>query len=144
MREKIDLRGIEYLVTFYFKHKGNPFSVFQSPEELLYLELNLSSIKDFSGIENFPNLRRLETELCSKLESEAGISALKDTLEFLHINNSKKYSPTNELYQLNNLKVLRLTTCGPLEDLNFLHEFPNLIEFGFIQTNVLNGDLSHC
>lgn len=70
------------------------------------------------------------------------MSALKDTLEFLHINNSKKYSPTNELYQLKNLKVLRLTTCGPLENLNFLHEFPNLIEFGFVQTNVLNGDLS--
>lgn len=43
---------------------------------------------------------------------------------------------------LKNLRVLCLNSCGNIENLNFLYQFPNLIDFRFVDTNVLDGDLT--
>jgi hypothetical protein len=59
----------------------------------------------------------------------------------LHINTSKKFDFTNELIQLEKLKVLCLNACGPLDNLDFLKYFPNLIDFRFVNTNILDGNL---
>jgi hypothetical protein len=48
---------------------------------LLYLELNSTNVIDFQGNERFPGLKRLEVHYCLKLESDAGIAALKDSPE---------------------------------------------------------------
>ena len=46
-----------------------------------------------------------------------------------------------ELLQLKNLKVLRLNACGTIDNLDFLENFPNLIDFRFVDTNILDGNL---
>lgn len=46
------------------------------------------------------------------------------------------------MFSLKNLRVLCLNSCGNLENLHFLKQFPNLIDFRFVDTNVLDGDLS--
>ena len=87
-------------------------------------------------------LKRLELHYCTKLDSDTGLSTLADTLEHLHINQSKKFVPSKELLSLKNLRVLCLNSCGNLENLDFLSEFPNLIDFRFVNTNVTDGDLT--
>lgn len=139
---KNKFEDVQYAMTFYFKHKGLAFDLLPKSDKLLYLDMSLANIKDLSGIDKFTNLKRLELHYCTKLESDFNISSLKKTLEFLHINQSKKYTPTDELLKLKNLKVLCLNTCGPIENLQFLKHFPNLIDFRFVDTNVLDGDLS--
>jgi len=104
--------------------------------------MNLANFKDLSGIDRFEKLKRLELHYCTKLVTDFNISALKDTLEFLHINQSKKYTPTSELFQLKNLKVLCLNACGSVDNLKFLNYFPKLIDFRFVDTNILDGDLT--
>lgn len=139
---KTDFDKVEYAMTFYFKHKGLAFDQLPQSDRLQYLEMNWANFKDLSGIENFNNLKRLELHYCLKLENDMGISSLKDSLEFLHINQSKKFIPTTELYELKNLKVLCLNVCAPLDNLKFLSNFPKLIDFRFVDTKVIDGDLT--
>jgi hypothetical protein len=139
---EVDFNKVEYAMTFYFKHKGLSFDPLPKSDKLLYLEMNWAIFKDLSGIERFANVKRLELHYCLKLENDKGISGVKDSLEFLHINQSKKYIPTHELFELKNLKVLCLNVCAPLKNLRFLNKFPKLIDFRFVDTNVLDGDLT--
>jgi hypothetical protein len=138
----LNFEDIEYAMTFYYKYKELAFDALPKSSKLLYLEMNLANFKDLSGIDRFEKLKRLELHYCTKLVTDFNISALKDTLEFLHINQSKKYTPTAELFQLKNLKVLCLNACGSVDNLKFLNFFPKLIDFRFVDTNVLDGDLT--
>lgn len=139
---KTDFDKVEYAMTFYFKQNGLSFDPLPKTDKLLYLEMNWANFKDLSGIERFRNLRRLELHYCLKLENDKGISSLKDSLEFLHINQSKKFTPSQELSELKKLKVLCLNVCAPIDNLRFLSNFPNLIDFRFVDTNILDGDLT--
>jgi len=131
----------EYAVICHLKEKLNAFDRLPKNERLLFLELIWSNIKNFYGLEKFINLKRLELHYCVKLENDFGLGQLKNSLEFLHILNSKKFKFTDELLQLNKLRVLRLNACGPIENLDFLKNFPNLIDFRFVDTVVLDGNL---
>ncbi|PFE08904.1 hypothetical protein [Bacillus cereus] len=138
---EMQLENIEYLTFWY--HKRNKLGNFVGMlKNLLYLELNWSNIHDFLGIEKMNKLKRLELHYCTKLQNDFGLSRLADTLEYLYINKSKKFVPNEELFSLKNLRVLCLNSCGNLENLNSLNHFPNLIDFRFVNTNVLDGDLS--
>ncbi|MED4632846.1 hypothetical protein P9443_07945 [Peribacillus frigoritolerans] len=138
---EMQLENIEYLTLWH--HKKNKQGNFVSiPENLLYLELNRSNIQDFLWIEKMNKLKRIELHYCTNLQNDFGLSVLANTLEHLHINQSKKFVPNEELFSLKNLRVLCLNSCGNLENLNFLNQFPNLIDFRFVDTNVLDGDLS--
>jgi hypothetical protein len=138
---EMQLKNIEYLTLWH--HKKNKLDNFVGiPENLLYLELNWSNIQDFLGIEKMNKLKRLELHYCTKLQNDFGLSGLADTLEHLHINQSKKFVPSEELFSLKNLRVLCLNSCGNLDNLNFLNQFSNLIDFRFVDTNVFDGDLS--
>lgn len=139
--KEITISDIEYLILWHHK-QSNLGNIVDIPESLLYLELNWSNIQNFIGIEKLNKLKRLELHYCTKLESDIGLSTLANTLEHLHINQSKKFVPTKELLSLKNLRVLCLNSCGNLENLNFLSEFPNLIDFRFVNTNVIDGDLT--
>ncbi|MGE8021510.1 hypothetical protein ACQKOM_21825 [Peribacillus frigoritolerans] len=138
---EMQLENIEYLTLWH--HKKNKQGNFVSiPENPLYLELNRSNLQDFLWIEKMNKLKRIELHYCTKLQNDFGLSVLANTLEHLHINQSKKFVPNEELFSLKNLRVLCLNSCGNLENLNFLNQFPNLIDFRFVDTNVLDGDLS--
>jgi hypothetical protein len=127
---------------FHFKHSGFSFEDFPQVLDLLYLEMNWANILDFGGVDKFKNLKRLELHYCIKLKTDENLASVKDSLEFLHINQSKKFVPTEELLQLKNLRVLCLNACGPIESLEFLKHFPNLVDFRFVDTNVLDGNLT--
>lgn len=136
-----NLSNSEYAIIWHLKEKLSSFENLTESDKLLYLELNLANIKNFIGIEKFNNLKRLELHYCTKLASDTGLRALKDSLEFLHINRSKKFVPTEELLSLKKIKVLCLNECGDIDNLNFLSNFPELIDFRFVNTNILDGNL---
>lgn len=136
-----DLSNSEYAIIWHLKEKLNSFENLSESDKLLYLELNWANIKDFIGIEKFSNLKRLELHYSTKLASDIGLSALKGSLEFLHINRSKKFVPTEELLALKKIKVLCLNECGDIDNLDFLSNFPKLIDFRFVNTNILDGNL---
>jgi hypothetical protein len=140
--ENKDFENSEYAIIWHLKEKINSFDNLNESAKLAYLELNWANIKNFTGIEKFKNLKRLELHYCVKLENDKGLNHISNNLEFLHINQSKKFKLTDELLQLKKLRVLCLNACGPLDSLDFLVNFPNLLDFRFVDTNVLDGNLS--
>jgi hypothetical protein len=138
--ENKNFENSEYAILWYLKERE--FSELSRSNKLLYLELNCANIKDFREIYKYRNLKRLELHYCLKLESDKGLSQIGDSLEFLHINQSKKIIFTEELLQLKKLKVLRLNSCASIDSLDFLIHFPSLIDFRFVDTNILDGNLN--
>lgn len=131
----------EYVILWNFRQSGLSFENINESKKLLYLELNRSNIKDFQKIEKLENLRRLELIDCLSLVRDTGICELKNTLEFLQIDNSKRFTFAKNLCELKKLKVLRLYYCAPLKDLKFLEHFPNLLDFRFVGTTIKDGNL---
>lgn len=132
----------EYLTLWQYNTKEGKLAETQFPKNLCYLDLTWSNLKNFEGIGQFKELKRLELHYCTKLSSDTGLVEVSDTLEHLYINNCKKLVPSDELLKLKNLRYLRLNSCGNLENLSFLHKLPHLIDFRFVDTNVLDGDLT--
>jgi hypothetical protein len=139
--ENKNFESAEYAIIWHLKRELNSFNTLSENDKLSYLELNWANVKNFDGIEKFKHLKRLELHYCVKLENDFGLSRLKNSLEYLHINTSKKFKFSNELIQLKKLKVLSLNTCGPIDNLNFLDYLPNLIDFRFVDTDILDGNL---
>jgi len=131
-----------YFMVSNFRPKDRCFENYPAITTATYLELNLSNVHSFRGISKLGRIKRLELHYCTKLERDEGLSELKDEIEWLHINQSKKFSPVDDLFSLKKLKVLCLNSCAPLENLKFLSEFPELVDFRFVDTNVLDGDLT--
>jgi hypothetical protein len=86
-------------------------------------------------------LKRLELHYCTKLQNDNGIAQLSGSLQHLHINQSKRFVFNDDLLQLTNLRVLCLNSCGSIDNLSFLKFFPRLIDFRFVDTNILDGNL---
>jgi hypothetical protein len=130
-----------YFIVNGFKPKDKCFECYPAITTATYLECNLSNVRSFRGISRLGPIKRLELHYCTKLESGDGLSDLKNEIEWLHINQSKKFSPSEDLLRLKKLKVLCLNNCAPLENLMFLNAFPDLVDFRFVGTDVLDGDL---
>jgi len=109
---------------------------------LKFLQLNWANVSDFKIItERFIKLKRLELQFCIKLLNDDHIDLLSESLENLNILKSKKFVAGENLLKLKKLKVLRLNECGPIQNLDFLKNFPNLEDFRFVNTNILDGNL---
>jgi hypothetical protein len=137
-----DISKSRYLIARSFKSNSRDFQDFPAIDSLLYLHLTLANATSFNGICKLSGLKRLELTHCLKLESDDGLEKLADSLEWLHINQSKKFSHADSLLKLTNLRVLCLNDCAPLPNLSFLSAFPNLVDFRFVGTNVVDGDLT--
>ena len=127
-----DFSSILYASIHKLKYDSKSFLAIEKFEKLLFLELNSGNLINFKGLSNLNTLKRLELHYCVKLESDFGLKNFSDNLEFLHINMSRKFKFSDELLSLKKLKVLCLNDCGDIENLDFLENFPNLIDFRFV------------
>lgn len=125
-----------------FKTKQRGFHELNGVSSAEYLEINFSNITSFLEVSKLGRVKRLELRWCLKLVSDAGLCEIKDHIEWLHIDTSKKFSPKKDLFELPHLKVLCLNGCGPLDNLRFLERMPNLLDFRFVGTNIIDGDLT--
>jgi hypothetical protein len=120
---------VEYAILRHLKYATSAFDKLPVSNNLSYLELNWANINDLRGIDKFQNLKRLELHYCTKIENDLGISNLNKSLQYLHINQSKKFKFTGELLSLKELRVLCLNGCGSIDNLSFLKYLPNLVDF---------------
>ena len=99
----------EYFIFWYMKEKN--LNDLIDYKNIKYLELNSSSLKNFEIFQNIQTIKRLDLHYCTKLLTDFGISKLKNSLQILHVNQSKKFTFKTELIELKNLKVLSLITA---------------------------------
>lgn len=133
-REYVSLRG--------YRQKNGLLDAFPPSDDILYLELSFSGLRAFDGIGRVQSLRRLELVHCYKLESDSGLEEVAGSLRHLHIQKSKRFHVGLGIGSLREIEVLRLNACGDIDNLDFLFQFPRLLDFRFVDTNVRSGDMS--
>lgn len=139
---KESLLGGRYLQVRNFKSKHKDFEDFPANGSVQYIQLALSNVASFKGVSNLGKVKRMEVYHCLTLESDHGLSEVSDSIEWLHIDQSKKFCVGDELLGISKLKVLCLNRCASLQNLDFLTRFPQLLDFRFVDTNVVSGDLT--
>jgi hypothetical protein len=138
-----NLENSEYAILWHLKANEKILGQISKSDKLKFLQLNWANITDFEIIsERFTKLKRLELQYCTKLFNDYHLEILSESLQNLHILKSKKFVFSNNLIALKNLKILRLNDCAPIENLDFLHELPNLEDFRFVNTNIISGNLN--
>ncbi|EMR05526.1 hypothetical protein C772_02498 [Bhargavaea cecembensis DSE10] len=140
-----NFEGIKYIHLYSYKKKENKssnFFKFNQFENLLSLELVLTNVTEFNDFKGCHSLKRLGLWRNRNLQSFEGISDLSNHLEVLIIQYARKLKVDEELFQMKELKTLSLVGISPLESLDFLKHFPKLEKFVFVDTDVLNGDMT--
>jgi hypothetical protein len=141
------------------------FGVFHNFTVLERLTIDACACRNLKGIENFQSLKRLWIQYGRVLEDITGLSALSNlkdvtiyncpklqdltelanckTLQCVELEAIKKCDLT-VLGKLEYLELLALNNCGAIPSLKFIEGLKNLIFFTFVDTNVLDGDLTPC
>ncbi len=136
------LPGRRYVFATRFRSKFENLTDLPADDDIEYLYLGSANIRNFIGLSRFKRLKRLEVEGCRQLSSDLGLSGVGDSIEWLNIDGARKFSPGDELPRLRHLRVLCLNGCGPIENLDFLRLLPKLLDFRFVDSSVVSGDLS--
>ncbi len=112
-----------------------------SLEVLKLLYVNAISLK---GIERFSYVKAISLYRAHKLESLDDLVSLSDVLEEFELEGKTKIFDYHALGKLRAIKRLFLNNVGDIKDLSFLETMPSLKHFAFMDSNVVDGDLSYC
>jgi len=133
---------IKWLWIVSFNTRSQDFRDIPSFRNLQHLTIVWSNVSSFQGLALQPVLKQIDLEYCAKLVSLEGLEITKNSLLHLQINNSKKLKNHSFVCNFDKLEVLRLNSCGDIGNINFLNQMPNLKSFSFVDTNVIDGDLT--
>ncbi len=99
-------------------------------------------IKSIEGIESLEDLRYLDLAYAPKIESLTPLAAPTVDLRELSLANMKAITDYSPLASIRKLRRLSIFKCAPMEDLAWTKGMDYLDSIGFVETKVLNGDLS--
>ena len=111
-------------------------------EQIESLEFVQSKFANLEFLQNFPNLKTFELWYIIVLENIDGLKYCADSLNRLILDHCKRIENYEVLGQLTELKWLNVTDSRELENLYFLKKLKKLEHFAFVNTNVVNGDIS--
>ncbi|MBR5737832.1 MAG: hypothetical protein IKX90_04615 [Verrucomicrobia bacterium] len=132
------LRALKY------KPKSGDFSELPFIPSLEVLKLLYLTPTSFKGIERFTHLKDIMLYRAHKLESLDDLVSLADVLEEFELEGKTKIFDYQALGKLRVIKRLFLRNVGDIKDLSFLETMPSLNHFVFMDSNVVDGDLSYC
>lgn len=108
------------------------------------LYITQSSIYSLEGCGNFTNLKKLKLSYFRKLEYIDEIEQNANTLTSLRFDSCKKLKNHDYVTCLKKLELLAFDECGEIPTIRFIKQIPNLKSFIFVNTNIVDGDLSAC
>lgn len=136
---------LENLTISKLKTPNNNITSFEELTALKSITLIQSTIKSLKGIEVMSFLRMVNLSRCSKLCDIAPLASNLE-VEIIDIENCKNLSfeGLTRLKELPKLRKLLLSNCGKIETISFIYDFPSLRFFSFVDTNVIDGDMTPC
>jgi len=103
------------------------------------LSLTGGNIRSLKCIKNFNKLKNLDLAYIKTLRY---IGDIVDTqLEFLHIEHCRQIVDLEDIGGQKTLRVVRLSGLMPLNSLKFISSMSSLVEFRFVNTDVLDNDM---
>ena len=125
--------------------RTNDLTALPQIPELIDLKLVQSSKLTLSGINRFPSLRKFSVAYFPQLTKLLPLAAFRDSnLETLEFDHCKKLTDHDEVRAIVSLKRLAFNSCGEIPSLRFLNDLPLLESFSFVNTNIVDGDLTPC
>jgi len=110
-------------------------------EKLVALELVQPKCTSLEEIESLKELKCLTIYNASKLETLSGIENNKN-LQYVLLHNCKKIQRLNYLENNKELSFIDILNCGTIDSLNFLNRLCKLDDVSFVDTNIVDGDVS--
>ncbi len=132
---------IEYLNLY--QSKSIPYEQLSKLTELRNLVFIQVPIQSLNGYGIFRNLENMEVAYCRNLTDISGITDCP-LLRKLEIDCCKKIEDFNCLSKLKNLEGLIISNCGNIPSIAFIDDMPKLRFFSFVDTNIVDGDLTPC
>jgi len=136
------LSEVKNIRLFHYSVKEKDLEGLNNLKSLESLYISISNIESLSGIEKFKRLKSAEFHYLRNLTRIEAIVNLTSTLEFLMFGNAKKIADFESVKSLGHLKTLAFNNCGSIPSINFIDDMPNLEDFRFVDTDILDGNLS--
>ncbi len=116
------------------------FSKLLNLKDLLIIRGNIENLEILNNL----NIEKLSVNYCGKLNDISSLTSLKKNLFELEFYNCKKIENIEIIGNLENLNCLKLSGLGEIKSLSFIKKLKNLKKLSFVDTNILDGDLSYC
>ena len=110
---------------------------------IMDLKVVESNIETLSGVKNLINLKQITLSHCKKLMDIQELSNCSNLFK-LEIDSCKGIKDFECLRKLKNLEALVISNCGNIPSIKFIDDMPKLRFFSFVDTNVVDGDLTPC
>ncbi|WBW97206.1 hypothetical protein [Oceanirhabdus sp. W0125-5] len=127
-----------------YKPKSRNLTELSNLSSIEELTVTQSTITSLKGCGKFKNLKKLELNYINKLEFIDQLELNADILKSLRIDNCKKIKNHNYVSCLKELELLSFCDCDKISTIEFIRNLPKLKQFMFVNTNVIDGDLSPC
>jgi hypothetical protein len=134
-------RTLKTLAVSSYRPPGNDLSALAGLEALESLELVRGGISLLRGVELLPKLRELILWYLVKLDDLSPLSGCP-ALWHLDLNHCRKIRDFEPLSHIATLELLGVNGCGPLHDVKFVTRLRSLRRCAFVETNILDGDLT--
>ncbi len=109
---------------------------------LTTLDLFITNINSFVGIDRFPFLKELTLFRANRLEDISALKDVRNTLAMIEFDACKRIRSYEPLAEITNLKKLIISKSAPIASLSFVKSLPKLEFISFVGNNVVDGDLS--
>lgn len=135
-----ELSNLEKLSLWKYKSATNDLTDFPQFNQLQQLDLTQGTITSLNGISRFSGLSDLGLHYLSKLEHLGELDLPK--LKKFRAENCKRLADHQQLETCINLEDLKIHHCGSMQSVQFIKNLKKLKTFRFIDTEVIDGDLS--
>jgi hypothetical protein len=136
--------NLKRLKLWKYKSKDNNIMEFSKLDNLEELTLTQSTITSLKGCGGINALTKLELNYLRNFEYIDEIEKNADTLKELRFHSCKKIKNHEYVKCLHDLEWLTFGSCGNIQSIEFIKELPKLKKFTFVETNIIDGDLSPC
>ena len=137
-----DCTELRTLRVWGFRSTEPGLSALASCTRLERLWLVRPGIDSIEGVECLEDLRYLNLAYAPKIKSLTSLAAPTVDLRELRLQNMKGISDYSPLASIRRLRRLIISKCAPMENLSWTKGMDYLDSIAFVETKVLNGDLS--
>lgn len=139
-----ECKKLEKLHTTFYNPSNQNLEELANLQKLTWLHIYRSNINSLKGLVNLKHLTHLFFYGLPNLHCIDELEKLSDNLLVLILEGCKRIENFEYLANLKNLKVLKINNCGHIPSIKFLKQMPNLKAFTFVESTVVDGDLSPC
>ena len=135
-------RELRQLRAWQFNPRSLDLSKLANIPRLEWLAITQTNIASLAGVEMLEDLRYLEVAYAPKLELLDALAFAEIGIRELSLGKAKKISSYRPIASISQLRRLKLSDCASMANLKWVAGMNRLDFFSFVETNVVDGDLT--